>query len=111
MGDTQDKAAAQLVMKREDGQSILSTAGSGDVTAERAAIIRSRLQELGFTVETGNLNTLSITGTDKQFEESFGISPLSALNEGRAAHATRQPDSLKDLVADVFVTPSPDYFP
>lgn len=117
MGDA-EKAVAQLVMKRSDGQSILSvdaataeTAGAGDVPEDRAKRIRARLEEMGFEVQAGNLNTLSITGSDELFEETFGISPSSAQHAGAAAHATKTPSDLEEFVADVFVTPPPEFFP
>lgn len=117
MGDA-EQVVAQLVMKRPDGQSILSIdaatttgAGSGDVSEDRARLIRSRLEEMGFTVESGNLNTLSITASDDLFEKTFGISPSSAHHAGTAAHATKTPKELEEFVADVFVTPPPEFFP
>ncbi len=108
----------QLVMKRADGRSVLDsgagsaqTAGQGDVDDARATLIRSRLQELGFKVAAGNLNTLSIMGPDELFKETFGLDPSSALAANVPAHATNIPEALDEFVADVFVTPAPDLFP
>ena len=109
---------AQLVMKRPDGTSILDTgeamtsdnARSFDVTEERAGDIRKRLEEIGFTITSGNLNTLSISGPKELFAEVFGIE-AAAPASGTSAHATRFPVELADCVADVFVPPAPTLFP
>jgi hypothetical protein len=74
-------------------------------------LIRSHLEALGFSVQSGNLNTLSISGNDALFEETFGISPSSALQAGTPAHSTKVPDDLTEFVADVFVAPPPEFFP
>lgn len=117
MNDT-PSITAQLVMKRPDGRSILdvdagtaATTDLGNVTDDRAAAISSRLEELGFEVQSGNLNTLSISGKDALFEETFGISPFAAMAVGAPAHSTKIPAELNDFIADVFVTPPPDFFP
>jgi hypothetical protein len=108
---------AQVVMKREDGRSILDvarhtaeSAGTLDVSEERAQAIRAELERLGFTIAGGNLNTLSVSGSSDRFREVFGIEPLAG-NSGVAAHATRIPPVLDDKVADVFVPPPPEFFP
>ena len=113
-----EKVVAQLVMKRSDGQSILNvdastaaSAGAGDVPEDRAEMIRGQLEQMGFDVQAGNLNTLSIAANDKLFEDTFGISPSSALHAGAEAHATKTPSELEEFVADVFVTPPPEFFP
>jgi hypothetical protein len=108
---------AQLVMKREDGTSILDTGealhadrqGRFDVSKERAVEIQHRLQELGFTVTTGNLNTLSISGSRKLFAEIFGLES-AARTSGTSAHATRFPANLTKFVADVLIPPGPEFF-
>ena len=117
MNDTPN-SIAQLVMKRPDGRSILdlesvtaATADLGNVTTDRAAQISNRLENLGFQVQSGNLNTLSIAGENKLFEDVFGISPTAAMVARTPAHSTRIPEDLTDFVADVFVTPPPDFFP
>jgi hypothetical protein len=109
---------AQLVMRREDGRSILDSgeagrsaaAGELDVSAERAAAVRKRLEALGFRVTAGNLNTLSISGRRDRFAETFGME-ADAAGKGSAAHATKIPDELSESVADVFVPPSPEFYP
>lgn len=115
-------ATAQLIMKREDGTSLLDlteerlTAASpalakADVSDARAADIRKRLEALGFTVAAGNLNTLSLTGPPELFAEQFGFDPHAAQEANVAAHAKSIPPELQDFVADVFVTPGPEFFP
>ncbi|WP_341368297.1 hypothetical protein [Yoonia sp. BS5-3] len=117
MNDKSD-SVAQLVMKRPDGRSILdlgsgraATANQGDVTDLRAAEISTRLEQLGFTVQSGNLNTLSISGENRLFEDVFGLSPNAAMSVGTPAHSTKIPAELDEFVADVFVTPAPNFFP
>jgi hypothetical protein len=111
---------AELVMRREDGRSILDlegpvTAGSeqreaGDLPPERIAEIRKRLEQAGFTVEGGNANTLSISGAPALFAEVFGLDP-AAPGATDGAHATRIRRDLEPFVAECFVTAPPDFFP
>ncbi len=109
---------AVVVMKREDGLSILdakegiraTSAEEYDVSPARADEIRRRLETIGFEVTSGNLNTISISGSENIFAESFG---LIANPPGDAAenHSTKIPDELSDMIADVFVPSSPTFFP
>jgi hypothetical protein len=112
---------AQLVMKRADGRSILDLKGpvaaaspgrtAGDLPEERVALIRERLEALGFTVAAGNLNTLSVGGPQALFGHVFGLDAGTALARGTEAHATRIRADLEPYVADVFVAPPPEFFP
>jgi hypothetical protein len=108
---------AQVVLKREDGRSILDTqgqmqgdAGAMDVSPERADAARQALERHGFKVTEGNLNTLSVSGPPKVFEDVFGLH-VQAPETNVGAHATRMPDDLKGYIADVFVMPPPEFFP
>ena len=113
-----DEYHAQLVMRREDGRSILNSVDIGssaaqgkfDVSENRAAEIRKSLESIGFRVTSGNLNTLSISADRDLFVNTFGIE-AGAPAKGVAAHATRIPDALSESVADVFVPPAPEFFP
>jgi hypothetical protein len=99
---------AQLVMKAEDGRSILTEAmGKGDVTPARAEEIRKLLAGKGFVIEEGNLNTLSIAGEPGLFREVFGMTAA----KGPAAEAQRIAPELAPFVATVVVTPPPEFFP
>ncbi|SPH23634.1 hypothetical protein DEA8626_02700 [Defluviimonas aquaemixtae] len=112
---------AQLVMKREDGRSILDLKGpvtaasdnltAGDLAEDRVAEIRKRLSELGFTIEAGNLNTLSVTAPQSHFTDVFGLDAARAVAQGTEAHAARIRPDLEPYVADVFVAPPPEFFP
>lgn len=114
---SQHRYAAQLVMRHEDGGSILS---SGPVTAatmsgaalpdERVSEIRGRVEALGFAVEAGDATTLSITGPRERFAEVFGLEADPA-RAAAGAHATRLPEGLTGYVADVFVPQAPTAFP
>ena len=112
---------AQLIMKRADGTSILDlkdqpvTAtspdlNSADVSQARAEEISALLTNLGFTIEAGNLNTLSISGSADLFVEHFGLDPEAAQSAGVPAHANRISPDLESFVADVFVAPAPEMF-
>ncbi len=112
---------AQLVMKRADGTSILDLQGEqvtasspsltkGNVSEARAAEIHAMLRKLGFSVESGNLNTLSISGRAELFVEHFGFDPQAAQSAGVPAHANKVSPELEDHVADVFVMPGPEMF-
>ena len=68
------------------------------------------VKRLGFAVTTGNLNTLSISGSGDLFHRVFGLEADAAAH-GVAAHATKMPPDLEGFVADVFVTPAPQLFP
>lgn len=114
-------ATAQLIMKRADGTSILDLQGEqvtaaspsltkGDVGEARAAEIHSKLQRLGFSIEAGNLNTLSISGPAELFVEHFGFDPQAAQSAGVPAHANKVTPDLESYVADVFVAPGPEMF-
>ncbi len=102
---------AQLVMKAEDGRSILTEAmGKGDVTPARAEQVRKVLSEKGFVIEEGNLNTLSIAGDPGLFREVFGLSAAEGpVSEG--AQAQHIAPDLAPFVATVVVTPPPEFFP
>lgn len=111
---------AQLIMKRTDGTSILDIPSpvlaaspsrtSGDLPQERIAVIRKLLEQAGFTIHSANPNTLSISGTTKEFIHAFGLDPSSAsVPTGREALQIRA--DLKPYVADVFIPPPPKYFP
>ncbi len=112
---------AQLVMRREDGRSILDLEGpvtaasrqrmAGDLPEARVAEIRARLEAAGFTVEGGNANTLSVSGPARLFAEVFGLDPGAAGAAGVPAHAARIRADLEPYVADVFVPPPPEFFP
>lgn len=113
----QEELAAQVVMKREDGRSILDSrgqtaqaAGALDVAPARAEEVRRALERHGFRVAGGNLNTLSVTGPAEAFERVFGLH-ARAREARTGAHATRIPEALQGYVADVFVPPPPDFFP
>jgi hypothetical protein len=113
----QGKFGAQVVLKREDGRSILDTqgqtqgtAGAMDVSPERAEAARHALEKHGFKVTEGNLNTLSVSGAPETFEDVFGLH-VRAPETNVGAHATRMPDDLRGYVADVFVMPPPEFFP
>lgn len=118
MTDTGEPFSAQLVLKREDGTSILD---SGEpVTAaviaqfmvpeDRIVFVRGELEKIGFNIPEGNATTLSVVGPRELFVEVFGLE-VGIAESGVAAHATRIPDELSDHVADVFVTPAPELFP
>ena len=103
-----DMFRAQVVMKAEDGRSILTEAmGKGDVTPARAEEVRRILSEKGFVIEEGNLNTLSIAGDPNLFREAFGMTET----KGPAAEAQRIAPDLAPFVATVVVTPPPEFFP
>jgi hypothetical protein len=109
---------AQLVMKDEDGSSILTkdagrveTASTGDLKPERVEAIVERLEKRGFEVLSSNLNTLSIAAPDPLFVECFGVS-ASALKSGEASlDSAKMEDQFEPLVADIFVPPAPQTFP
>lgn len=112
-----DRGTAQLVMRREDGGSVLSggpvTAGSlGSVELPQARVdeIARRVEALGFGVEAGDRTTLAISGPRERFASVFGleVAPPAGVS---AAHATRIPDELEPFVADVIVPPAPTTFP
>jgi len=86
-------------------------AGAGDLEPKRAEMIREKIEKLGFEVAAGNLNTLSISGPAELFTSLFGLDPEAALQANTAAHATKIPHELGEFVADVFVSPAPQYFP
>lgn len=101
---------AQLVMRREDGASILDAKpGHGDVSPPRAEAIRQRLAQMGFRIEEGNLNTLSVVGPAELFARSFGMHEDSA-TAGAALSSSRIPGELADIVAGVFFVPAPELF-
>lgn len=102
---------AQVVMKAEDGRSILSEAiGKGDVSPARAEEIRKLLSAKGFVIEEGNLNTLSIAGDASLFREAFGLAiPKGPVTEG--AEARQIAPDLAPFVATVVVAPPPEFFP
>lgn len=110
--------SAQLVLKADDGSSILTAEGplTADrvaqfaVPQERIAFVRGELERRGFEVPQGDATTLSVVGTRARFEEVFGLE-VDAVAMGVAAHATKIPEPLSDHVADVFVTPKPELFP
>lgn len=104
-GQDREGFAAQLVMRREDGRSILDSGSSGGaVSPARAAEIRGRLAAMGFTVAAGNLDTLSLTGPPALFAEAFGLVP-------GVREAARIPEALRPFVAAVFVPPPPQFLP
>jgi len=113
-----DDVNAQLVMKRKDGTSILDaksavraeTVGKFDVSEDREADIRQRVEALGFTVTAGDRNTLSISGPRELFAKIFGFEAAGEAS-GEGTHATKIPPELADGVADVIVTPPPEFFP
>lgn len=109
-----DRVVVQVVMKDELGGSILTQqtprAGAGDVSPERAATIRRKLEILGFEVLEGNLNTLSVAGPPGLLAETLGIT-ADAASAGVAAHATRIIPELEPFVADAFIPPAPEFFP
>lgn len=116
MGDTM-RITAQVVMRREDGGSILDlgpvTAESadrtaGDLPADRIAEIRRRLEAEGLTVDSGNANTLSVSGPEAVFARLFGLD--TAAKGAEAATAARIPADLAPFVAAVFVPPPPEPF-
>ena len=110
MNGSGDTMHAQLVMKAEDGRSILSEAiGTGDVSPARAKEIRQLLSEWGFSIEEGNLNTLSIAGDAALFREAFGLAVPSG-PVTKAAEAQRIAPDLAPFVANVFVVPPPEFF-
>lgn len=108
---------AQFVMKCSDGSSILEakepttskTAGQGDLSQERVNQIKDKLCELGFRVDEGNMNTLSISGPASLFIKHFGME-VGAKDLNTAVHATRVSSDLAPLVADVFIPPAPQMF-
>ena len=110
--------SAQLVLRAEDGTSILDAEGpvTSEIVArfavpeERIAFVRAALQKLGFSVPQGDSTTLSVVGPRALFAEVFGLE-VGADQVGVAAHATRIPDALSGHVADVFVTPKPELLP
>lgn len=113
-----DPVVVQLVMKREDGRSVLDLPPADecddpsafDVTEARAAEIRARLERLGMKVVSGNLNTLSVEASARLLADHFGLA-AEAAEAGTAAHATRIAPELAPFVADVFITPGPEFFP
>lgn len=114
-----DELHAQLVMKREDGGSILdkgqpATSGTVDQTGlseDRIALIRERVEALGFVVSTQDQNTLSISGSRELFDNVFAMKSGDAGNASEELHAGGIPSELSEFVADVFVTPGPEFFP
>ena len=118
MTDTGEQISAQLVLKRADGTSILD-AGEPVTAAviarfmvpgDRIDFVRGKLENVGFNLPEGNATTLSVVGPRALFAEVFGLE-VGTNESGVAAHATRIPDELSDHVADVFVTPAPEFFP
>lgn len=118
MPENQGRFSAQLVLKTEDGRSLLDAEGA--VTAARIAefavpeariaFVRDELRKLGFQIPQGDATTLSVVGTKAQFAEVFGLE-VDVDDAGVAAHATRIPDVLSAHVATVFVTPKPELLP
>lgn len=114
-----DEIHAQLVMKREDGGSILDSGQSAisenvgltGLPEDRIARIRERVEALGFVVSAQDSNTLSISGARELFDNVFAMKPGSAEEAGMDLHAGGIPAELSDFVADVFVTKGPDFFP
>jgi hypothetical protein len=117
-GSDEPLFSAQLVLKAEDGSSILTAEGTLTseriaqfaVPEERIAFVRAELEKRGFDVPQGDATTLSVVGTRARFEEAFGLE-VDAVARGVAAHATKIPEPLSDYVADVSVTPKPELFP
>lgn len=117
---TDDNAVygAQVVLKRPDGTSILDarealTASVIDkyrVPPETSEAAGKALEALGFRVTGGDGTTMSIEGSRSAFASVFGLE-VGADTAGVAAHATRLPDEVSDLIADVMVTPGPQFFP
>lgn len=115
MPESGEQFSAQLVLKAEDGTSILDAEGA--VTAERIAkfavaedriaFVRAEVQKRGFDVPQGDATTLSVVGPRALFAEVFGLE-VDVDKAGVAAHATHIPAALSDHVADVFVTPKPE---
>ena len=118
MPDSKERFSAQLVLKAEDGTSILDAKGAmtADRVAEfkvrddRVAFVRAHLQKLGFDVPQGDAMTLSIVGPRTLFAKVFGLE-VDVQQTGVGAHATHIPEVLSDYVADVFVTPKPELLP
>lgn len=118
--NTDQLFTAQLIMRRADGLSILdlpspvradsSALTAGDLPQERVALICNLLERHGFQVTSANANTLSITGTSKSFIATFGLNPQSSSGL-QAQPAISIPDFLRPYVADVFIPPSPQFFP
>ncbi len=114
-----DEIHAQLVMKREDGSSILDAGqpstseniGQAGLPEDRIARIRGRVEALGFVVSAQDPNTLSISGARELFDNVFAMEPGSADEPSTGLHAGGIPSELSDFVADVFVTPGPEFFP
>lgn len=118
MPEPHETFAAQLILKRADGGSILDA--EGPITAEtlarfrvpddRIAFVRAELERMGFDVPQGDATSLSVTGPRELFATVFGLEAAAA-SSNVAAHATRIPDELSGHVADVVITPRPELFP
>ncbi len=117
MGDQEGAFSAQLILKNQDGVSILDS--EGPLTAElvekfaateaRIAEVRKKLTDLGFETPAYDRTTLSVTGPCERFTEVFGLE-ADAGQKGVEAHATKIPNELSDAVADVIVPPPPEFF-
>ena len=109
------RMTAQLVMRRADGSSILEpgpvAAESAartevDLPANRIAQIRRLLETEGLTVESGNANTLSVSGPAAVFDELSGLDAATPAAEAtEAAMAPRIRADLVPFVAAAFVPP------
>lgn len=113
----QERVTANVVLKREDGRSVLDaagpitseTVGEFSVGAARIAETRRQLEALGFEVAGEGQTTLSITATPERFHEVFALDVAAGTKA--PAHAARIPGDLADMMADVFVPPTPQFFP
>ena len=116
-GEKDGRYSAQVVLRNEEGFSILDA--EGPVTAEvigrfavseeRIEATRQKLKELGFEPKTNDRTTISVTGDKDRVREVFGLA-ADAGEKGVEAHATEIPEDLRDAVADVIVTPGPEFF-
>ncbi len=115
------RVTAQIILRGEDGRSILDAGGpitAGTVRAfmlpaERIEEAVRRLRELGLDVEPAGGPVLSATAEAPLFERLFHTT-LRPAPDGHGLVADpepRVPDELADIVAAVMVPPPPELFP